>query len=83
MPFKQVPVFIVDGKHTLAQSTVILRYLAKKHGLEAKSMEDQATCDMYAEHLQDFIINIRPWIWSITKNLEGVSYFHFQICLEG
>uniref|UniRef100_A0A914EEV2 Glutathione S-transferase n=1 Tax=Acrobeloides nanus TaxID=290746 RepID=A0A914EEV2_9BILA len=52
----------------IAQSAVILRYLAKKHGLEAKTVKEQAVCDMYAEYIQDFIMNIRPWIWTITKN---------------
>lgn len=29
------------------------------------SPEEQALCDMYAEHIQDYELIIRPWICSL------------------
>uniref|UniRef100_A0AC35GIU0 Glutathione S-transferase n=1 Tax=Panagrolaimus sp. PS1159 TaxID=55785 RepID=A0AC35GIU0_9BILA len=67
-PFGQVPVLLVEnGKFAIPQSTAILRYIATKFGGLAKSPEEQALCDAYAEQIQDFIMAVRPWIWTITR----------------
>lgn len=47
MPFGQVPVLEVDGKR-LTQSMSILRYIARKHGLEADDEWDRAVGDELA-----------------------------------
>jgi len=47
MPFGQVPVLEVDGKQ-LTQSMSILRYIARKHGLEADDEWDRAVGDEMA-----------------------------------
>jgi glutathione S-transferase len=71
MPFKQLPVLEVRrASHKepllLAQTTAICRYLAKVHGLEADTAEEQALCDMYAEQLQDYVMKVAPWWWTYT-----------------
>ena len=54
-PFGQVPVLYVDGdKFVLPESFAIYRYLAAKHGAIADSLEDQALCDAYGEHVRDY-----------------------------
>jgi len=47
MPFGQMPVLEVDGKQ-LTQSMAILRYIARKHGLEADDEWDRAVGDEMA-----------------------------------
>uniref|UniRef100_A0A914EN49 glutathione transferase n=1 Tax=Acrobeloides nanus TaxID=290746 RepID=A0A914EN49_9BILA len=36
-------------------------------GLEAKTVEEQALCDMYAEHAQDVFEKLRPWVITFTR----------------
>ncbi|KAE9552094.1 hypothetical protein FO519_004674 [Halicephalobus sp. NKZ332] len=53
-PFGQVPVLYVDeNKLALPETLAIYRYLAAKHGAIPDSLEDQALCDAYADHVQD------------------------------
>ena len=45
----------VDGdKLVLPESCAIYRYLATKHGAIPDSLEDQALCDAYGEHVRDY-----------------------------
>jgi len=48
-PFGQMPVLIVGGKTSIAQSGAIVRYLAKLAGLYGKTLEEQARIDMIGE----------------------------------
>lgn len=59
MPFGQVPVLEVDGKH-LAQSHAIARYIAREHGLAGQPHDhwEQAQVDMYADCVKDLMIGI-------------------------
>ncbi|KAH7720958.1 GST-36 protein [Aphelenchoides avenae] len=69
MPFKMVPVLEVTKENdevlTLAQTTAILRYVGKKFGLFADSLDDQAICDMYAEFIQDCIMMSYRILWTL------------------
>ena len=52
MPFG-VPVLELDGGRSLAQSTAIARYLAKKYGLAGKNEWEEAMTDMYVDCIND------------------------------
>ncbi|KAH7721373.1 hypothetical protein AAVH_11117 [Aphelenchoides avenae] len=71
MPLHHMPVLEVAPPNApafkLAQTTAIIRYVAKTHDLEADTSEEQAFCDMYAEQIQDYVYAI--WVsgnWSKT-----------------
>ncbi|MFH4981486.1 hypothetical protein AB6A40_008195 [Gnathostoma spinigerum] len=66
-PLGQLPVLTVDEKLKLGQTTAILRYLGRTHGLCGLSPEEDAVIDMYGEQLQDGISAAVPYIRSIVK----------------
>ncbi|KAH7670035.1 GST-5 protein [Aphelenchoides avenae] len=67
-PLGQLPYLevIEDGRETLvvAHSIAILRYLAKKFGLEAETVDEQAVCDMYAGHVEDVLQRGLHYLWT-------------------
>ncbi|XP_033636116.1 glutathione S-transferase A4-like [Asterias rubens] len=52
--FNQVPALMIDGLK-LVQVGAICRYIAQKHGLMGKSVEESAMVDMLFEAYKDFI----------------------------
>eukprot|EP01034_Spumella_vulgaris_P036206 gene36206-44658_t len=74
LPFGQIP-YLVDGDVKMAQSTAILRYIAKKGGIQGDSDQDYALSEMLIEEVND-IMNI--WgkaIRSENKNAEYDTIF--------
>jgi len=54
LPFGQLPLLQIDGLE-LAQSQTIIRYLAKRAGLQGATPKDEVVCDMIAETVRDLI----------------------------
>jgi len=52
-PFNKIPILVVDGKHTIAQSAAIERYLAKQFGFFGKNDIEAARIDSIGEQLSD------------------------------
>jgi len=59
-PFGQVPVLDIDGKHMLAQSHSIARYLANEFHMTGANHFEAALVDMYVDGLSDLKTNMRP-----------------------
>merc|ERR1719259_253989 len=53
LDFPNLPYFI-DGQVRLSQSHAIMRYIARKHGLAAKSDGEQTRLDLLTEQCMDF-----------------------------
>lgn len=54
LPFGQLPMLQIDGLE-LVQTQAILRYIAKRAGLNGKTSRDEVKCDMIAEACHDAI----------------------------
>ncbi|MFH4978255.1 hypothetical protein AB6A40_004964, partial [Gnathostoma spinigerum] len=68
-PFGFLPVLTVDGEYQIAQTLAILRYLARKHGLEGSTDEENAYIDMYADQIQDAVVAILPYFISKVRGI--------------
>ena len=68
MPFHQVPVLTVNDEIDIAHTPVIYRYIGAKHGAIADTLEDQALCDAFAEHINTFFIYVRATFKSKLQN---------------
>jgi len=55
-PFNRVPILVIDGKHILAQSAAIERYLSKQFGLFGKDDIEAAHIDSVCEQLNDVML---------------------------
>lgn len=53
-PYEQVPVLTVNGNTKIAQSAAIVRFLARRHGLEGKDDIETAQIDAAFEAVVDF-----------------------------
>ncbi len=70
LPFGQVP-YLVDGDVKIAQSNAILRYIAKKGGIQGDSDQDYALSEMLIEEVND-ITNI--WGKAIRSEDKNAAY---------
>ncbi|KAE9552097.1 hypothetical protein FO519_004677 [Halicephalobus sp. NKZ332] len=89
-PFGHVPVLYVDGdKFVLPETLTIYRYIGAKHGAIADSLEDQALCDAYGDHVKDYRSKITLYMNAIfTKKqdelakeylADGIKYLHERL----
>lgn len=53
MPYKQVPVLVTEDGTQLAQSNSIVRYIARKYGLDGETLEQSALVDAAHEQMLD------------------------------
>jgi len=67
LPFLQVPIFEIDGKITLCQSSAIARHLARKYNLAGKSELEQVQADVIVDCIQDSISPI-PVFWRFEQD---------------
>jgi len=63
LPFRQMP-RLEDGDVTLVQSQAILRYLARKHGLQAETEAEHRRADVGAEAARDLQQRLWDHFWS-------------------
>jgi glutathione S-transferase len=63
LPFRQMP-RLEDGDVTLVQSQAILRYLARKHGVEAETEAERIRADVGAEAARDLQQRLWDHFWS-------------------
>jgi len=67
LPFGQVP-YLIDGEVKLAQSQAILRYLAKKGGIQGATDAEFANSEMLIEETRDILALMETAVGSATKN---------------
>ena len=67
LPFGQVP-YLVDGELKLAQSQAILRYLARKGGIQGATDAEFAKSEMLIEETRDILTLMEKAVGSATKN---------------
>uniref|UniRef100_A0ABM0MWB5 Glutathione S-transferase-like n=1 Tax=Saccoglossus kowalevskii TaxID=10224 RepID=A0ABM0MWB5_SACKO len=65
-PFQRAPILEVDGV-TIADSQAIARFLARRHGLYADDVFDQARIDMITATVQDMYQKLND-IWEAEEN---------------
>jgi glutathione S-transferase len=64
LPFDALPLWQEPDGFTLAQSDAIVRYLARKHGLDGADLRESALCDMVMEGTKDLISDVSK-LWSV------------------
>lgn len=62
IPFKQLPVLVVDDEYQIAQSTSILRFLQKLAGLEPQDPIAVAKADAILESAQELFRPLNPTV---------------------
>ncbi|XP_077861928.1 glutathione S-transferase-like [Saccoglossus kowalevskii] len=84
-PFQRTPILEVDGV-TIAHSQAIARFLARRHGLYADDVFDQARIDMITATMQDIYERLSA-IWYAKENKQELKeqYYNevFPVFLQG
>ena len=62
IPFKQLPILVVDDEHQIAQSTTIMRFLQKLADIEPQDPIDAAKADVILESAQELFRPLNPTV---------------------
>ena len=62
IPFKQLPILVVDDEHQIAQSTSIMRFLQKLADIEPQDPIDAAKADAILESAQELFRLLNPTV---------------------
>ena len=62
IPFKQLPILVVDDQHQIAQSTSIMRFLQKLADIEPQDPIDAAKADAILESAQELFRPLNPTV---------------------
>ena len=62
IPFKQLPILVVDDEHQIAQSTSIMRFLQKLADIEPQDPIDAAKADAILESAQELFRPLNPTV---------------------
>ncbi|GFU01737.1 glutathione S-transferase Mu 1 [Trichonephila clavipes] len=63
LDFPNLPYYI-DGDMKLTQSVAILRYLARKYGMDGKNVEEKHIISMIEQQIMDFRANLKNLVFS-------------------
>ncbi|KAI6187393.1 Cytosolic glutathione S-transferase 2B [Aphelenchoides besseyi] len=64
-PMPRLPQLIVDGKLEICYTVPILKYLARKHGLDGESDEEKAQCDVLGARIAEYQNQLKPWVYCL------------------
>ena len=62
IPFKQLPILVVEDQHQIAQSTSIMRFLQKLADIEPQDPIDAAKADAILESAQELFRHLNPTV---------------------
>ena len=62
IPFKQLPILVLDDEHQIAQSTSIMRFLQKLADIEPQDPIDAAEVDAILESAQELFRPLIPTV---------------------
>ena len=62
LPFKQLPVLIIDGTHVISQSIAILKYIEYKSDLTLEDPIEKAKSDAILQSAQELFAPLNPTI---------------------
>jgi glutathione S-transferase len=62
LPFKQLPVLIIDGIHVVSQSIAIMKYIEGKSGLILEDPVEQAKSDSILQSAQELFAPLNPTV---------------------
>ena len=62
LPFKQLPVLIIDGTHVISQSIAILKYIEYKSDLTLEDPVEKAKSDAILQSAQELFAPLNPTI---------------------
>ncbi len=77
LPFGQVP-YLVDGDIKFSQSLAMVRYLARKGGIQGDSDADYALSEMLLEEARDVISLMEKAVTAENKNAKYDELFSEQ-----
>jgi len=81
-PFGQLPILHINGKHELAQSKAIARYLAKEFGIAGHDHLEQAQADMFVDGLADTYPKGQELFAEMRKKLMDKTNYSEEIIKE-
>lgn len=86
-PYGKVPVLNIEGQRPIAQSGAILRYLARKYGLDGKNEEEIVRADEIYGFVCDSVAKIVPFLIVHAGLVPGdkvilfsLLYYTFNVC---
>ena len=78
VPFKQLPMIVVDDKYEICQSIAILNYIENVAGLKLKDPIEEAKASSILQSAQELFLPLNPAV-NFAVGDDSVSYTHLTL----